>query len=57
MVFLKSGEANLDYDSYVDCGQIRTLDKNKRLVHKIGVIPANKISKINEAIKISLDLK
>lgn len=57
MVFLKSGEANLDYDSYVDCGQIRTLDKNSRLINKIGVIPADKIPKINEAIKISLDLK
>ena len=57
MVFLKSGEGNLGYDTYVDCGQIRTLDKNKRLIHKIGVIPTDKIYLIDKAIKISLALE
>ncbi len=27
MVFLEAGEGGLRYDCYVDCGQIRTLDK------------------------------
>jgi mRNA-degrading endonuclease toxin of MazEF toxin-antitoxin module len=29
MIFLEKGEGGLKDESYVDCGQIRTIDKDK----------------------------
>lgn len=57
MVFLKKGEGGLHEDSYVDCGQIRTVDKRARLLNKWGTLSKNKMLEVNEAIRISLDLK
>lgn len=57
MVFLNKDTAGLDTDSYIDCGQIRTVDKTNRLIHKVGELPAGKIPELDRAIKISLALK
>jgi len=56
MVFLSKGETGLDTDSYIDCGQIRTVDKTNRLIHKIGELPVELIHILDKAIKISLAL-
>lgn len=55
-VFLKSGEGGLDKDSYVDCGQIRTFDKEKRVIKKLGSLSNERMSEIDGALKISLGL-
>ncbi|MDO9547534.1 MAG: type II toxin-antitoxin system PemK/MazF family toxin [Candidatus Marinimicrobia bacterium] len=57
MVSLAKGEAGLDEDSYIDCGQIRTIDKANRLIHKLRELPKAKISELDQAIKISLSLE
>jgi mRNA interferase MazF len=54
MVFLKEGEAGITEDGYIDIGQIRTIDKNERLIKKLGSLRKEKIEEINKAIQISL---
>jgi len=56
MIFLEKGEGGLNENSYVDCGQIRTLDKDKRLITKFGSLSKSKMSEIDKALKISLSL-
>ncbi|MDD5230359.1 MAG: type II toxin-antitoxin system PemK/MazF family toxin [Candidatus Marinimicrobia bacterium] len=56
MVFLSKAMAGLDYDSYIDCGQIRTVDKANRLIHRLGKLSLEKIAELDRAIKISLAL-
>ena len=57
MIMLKKGEGGLKEDSYVDCGQIRTIDKDKRLITKYGALDKFKMLEIDEALMISLSLK
>lgn len=57
MIFLEKGEAGLMEESYVDCGQIRTIDKELRLISKFGSLDKPKILEIDEALKISLSLQ
>ena len=56
MIFLKKGEGGLSEDSYVDCGQIRTVDKGKRFIVKYGSLEKSKMMEIDKALKISLSL-
>lgn len=56
MIFLDKSISGLKFDSYIDCGQIRTVDIHGRLIKKIGHLPETKISELNKALKISLDL-
>ena len=56
MIFLEKGEGGLNEDSYVDCGQIRTIDKNERLITKLGLLSKSQMSEIDKALKISLAL-
>ncbi len=56
MIFLKKGEAGLKEESYIDCGQIRTIDKEKRLIHKFGTLSAEVLQSVENALKISLKL-
>lgn len=56
MVFIEKEAAGLKYDSYVDCGQIRTVDKKSRLLKKIGTLDFEKIKQVNKSLKISLSL-
>ncbi len=56
MVFLRDGEGGLKGDGYVDCGQIRTVDKHLRLVHKWGRLSSKRMAEIDRVLRISLDL-
>ena len=57
MVFIRDGEGGLIGDGYVDCGQVRTVDKNVRLVHKWGHLSAGRMDEVDNALRISLALK
>ena len=57
MVFLEGGNSGLKEDSYADCGQIRTVEKEKRLIAKLGSLEKEKMQEIDKAIKISLSLQ
>ncbi len=57
MILLKKGEGGLAGDSYVDCGQIRTVDKDQRLITKFGTIDKNKMLEVDKALKVSLSLQ
>lgn len=54
-VHLEKGTANLNENCDVMIDQLRAID-NKRLVKKIGILPAEIIEKIKENISIILDL-
>lgn len=54
-VFIPKEIARLTSNSTVLLSQIRTIDK-RRLEKKIGELPDTYLKKINDAIKISLDL-
>ena len=55
-VHLKKGMANLSENCDIMIDQIRAID-NKRLVRKIGAIPADLFDVIKENIRITLDLE
>ena len=57
MIPLEKGEGGLKEKSFIDCGQIRTVDKEKRLIAKFGSLDKGKINDLNEALKISIGLK
>ena len=56
MVFVKAGDGGLKEDSYIDCGQIRTVDKVRRLVNKLGNLPPHIMEKVSEALSVSLSI-
>lgn len=56
MILLEKGDGGLKEQSYVDCGQIRTIDKNQRLITKLGSLEKSKIIEIDKALRISLGL-
>lgn len=57
MILLEKGEGGLKGESYVDCGQIRTVDKDKRLITKYGSLDKSKMLEIDKALKITLSLE
>lgn len=57
MIFLQKGEGGLSEDSYIDCGQIRTIDRDLRLITKFGTLDKNKMSEVDKALKVSLSLQ
>jgi len=57
MISLQKGEGGLKEESYVDCGQIRTIDKDKRLITKIGSLNKIKMLEVDKALIISIALK
>ena len=57
MIFLNKGEGGLKKDSYIDCGQIRTVDKNERLITKFGALDKIKMFEVDKALKVSLSLQ
>lgn len=54
-VHLKKEEANLAQDSDIMIDQIRAID-NKRLISKLGTLPAGLTEQVKENIMIVLDL-
>ena len=57
MILLKKGEGGLSKDSYVDCGQIRTIDRDQRLITKFGALDKTKMLEVDKALKVSLSLQ
>lgn len=57
MIFLNKGEGGLSENSYIDCGQIRTVDKDQRLITKFGTLDKDKMLEVDKALKISLSLQ
>lgn len=57
MIYLSEFEGGLKEDSYVDCGQIRTVDWKERLITKLGTLSQIKMQEINKALKISLSIE
>jgi mRNA interferase MazF len=55
-VHLKRGMANMHENCDIMIDQIRAID-NKRLIKKIGDLPASSISKVKENVVIVLDLE
>jgi mRNA interferase MazF len=53
---LKKGEANIQDNGDIMIDQIRAID-NKRLIKKIGDLPAHLIDKVKENIFIVLDFE
>ena len=54
-IHLKKGMANLNQDCDIMIDQIRAID-NKRLINKVGTLPAQLIESVKENIQIVLDL-
>lgn len=54
-VWIDKGEGGLDYQSIIQCDQIRTVDKS-RIIKKIGYIDVSIMKKVDKALKISLGL-
>ena len=48
---MKKGEGGLEEDSYVDCGQIRTVDNEQRLITKFGSLNKPKMIEVDKALK------
>lgn len=57
MVKLEKNEGGLDADSFVDLGQIRTVDVHARFIKKIGGLSPKKMEEVDKAIRLSLGLK
>ncbi len=57
MILLEKGEGGLPKDSYVDCGQIRTVDRDQRLITKFGTLDKTKMLEVDKALKVSLSLQ
>ncbi|NOR45641.1 MAG: type II toxin-antitoxin system PemK/MazF family toxin [Candidatus Delongbacteria bacterium] len=55
-VHLKKGMANLQKDCDIMIDQIRAID-NKRLINKVGTLPAELSDIVKENIKILIDLE
>ena len=54
-VRLPAGEAGLDRDSFALCHEIATV-RADRLRREIGVLPAERMSEIENALRVALDL-
>lgn len=52
---IAKGEAGLSADSVLLGGQVRAIAKS-RLLHKRGELPLNTLQKIDQALRITLDL-
>jgi mRNA interferase MazF len=57
LISLQKGEGGIKEESYVDCGQIRTINKEQRLITKFGNLDREKMLDVDKAIKISLALR
>ncbi len=55
-VFIKKEESGLDKDSTILLNQIRTIDKS-RFFKKVGSLNSYSMNKVDNALKISLELR
>ncbi len=54
-VLIHLGEGNLPHQSKILLDQIRTIDK-RRLGQQIGVLPTERMSEVDQAIRLSLSV-
>lgn len=54
-VFLSKSSSGLNFDSSVDCSQIKAIDKS-RIINKLTTISQQNMKDIDKALKISLAL-
>lgn len=55
-VFLPMHESGLGKDSFIHCGQIRTIDKEKRIKARHGSVSKDIMKSVDAALKVSLSL-
>lgn len=55
LVAVKKGQGGMIKDSFIQCNQIRTVDKG-RLVKYRGTLPDDKLNEIDDALVISLGI-
>jgi mRNA interferase MazF len=53
---LKKGDAGLDYDSWVKCDQVTTLEKKKAIYPPLGSLSQASLATIEQAVRDSLEL-
>jgi mRNA interferase MazF len=53
-IIISPPEDGLTKDSAIKCEQIRTIDKEKRLIEKMGQVTTNTMSRVEGAVKIFL---
>jgi mRNA interferase MazF len=54
--FLEKGCGGIDKDSVILCDQIRVVDKQERVLSRMGHLPKDVIQQINSTIEITFDL-
>jgi mRNA interferase MazF len=53
---LRAGEGGLDRDSWVKCDQVTTIEKAKAVYPPLGALSRAALEKMEQAIKLALDL-
>ena len=53
---LRAGEGGLDRDSWVKCHQVTTIEKARAVYPPLGALSVAALGKIEQAIKLALDL-
>jgi mRNA-degrading endonuclease toxin of MazEF toxin-antitoxin module len=53
---LKAGEGGLDYDSWVKCDQVTTLEKTSAVYPALGFLPRELLDTVERAIRTALEL-
>src|SRR5271156_2683993 len=54
---LRAGEGGLDRDSWVKCDQVATIEKAKAVYPPLGSVSEAAMEKMEQAIKLALDLR
>ena len=53
---LKAGEGGIDKDSWAKCDQVTTIEKTRAVFPPLGSLSKSVLAKVEEAIKLSLEL-
>jgi mRNA interferase MazF len=53
---LASGEGGLDHDSWVKCDQVTTIQKDSAVYPSLGFLTQESLRKVEEAIRVALEL-
>jgi len=53
---LRAGEAGLDYDSWVKCDQVATIEKSFAVYPPLGVLSPQRLKEVEDAIRVALEL-
>jgi len=53
---LRAGEGGLDWDSWVKCDQVTTIEKTRAIYPPLGALNQTSLDRIGEAVKLALEL-